>query len=165
MSKKETAAQSWFSTLERLDLRAHQTKDLKYFLKKYFRFRAYVQFSNGKKVHLYGNEHAVTYNQLLFSKLSDVKLDRFKGFNDLVDLIERKYRGQYRHAKIYMREGDATTFDKLIRQYDNTSELIYEEDPVLDANDDVLTLHYYIHQGKVMIQEENPANEDFTIPE
>lgn len=163
MEKKTDPRKAIESTADFLDLKAHQTGDIKHFLKKYFLFRAYVVFKTGKKFHPYGNEHMVTYNQLRYGKVDSIILNREKGYTDLIGMIEKNYAGKISTAKIYCRNPGENNFDTLCRYYDNTGQLVECQDPVIPDDQKILTLYYYTHKGLVIVTETNPAGENFNI--
>lgn len=140
-------------------LKAHQTGDVKYLLSKWFCFRAYVLFNNRKKFHAYGNEHAVTYNQLRYGRIQEIRLQREKGYTDLIHLLEKTWRGKYTSARIYMREPGEKDFNTVCREYNEKAELIDCQDPVTMPAD--ITLWYHFLDGNVVISDRDPA----TLPD
>ena len=163
MEKRQKAIEAFTDTEEFKDRKAHQTGNLKHFLQKYFLFRAYLVFKGGKKWHGYGNEHAVTYNQLKFGRFDSIELNREKGYTDLVNMIENNWRGKYTVAKIYCRNPGEKDFKTLCRHYDNTGQLVECQDLVIPDDQKLLTLYYYTHKGLVIVTETNPAGENFNI--
>lgn len=163
MQKQQAAREALLNTEEMLNIKAHQTGNLKHFLIKYFLFRAYIVFKNGKRMHLYGNEHQCTYSQLKHSRFENIKMDRHKGYGELIDLIERKYKAQYKVAKIYRRNPGDKSFSSLCRYYNANGELEECKDPLLTDQENILTLYYYFKNGCLVISETDPSAEDFTI--
>ena len=124
------------------DQKARQTGDLKHFLKPFFTFRLYIVFKkNRKKCHFYGNEHQCTYQQLVHGHVSQIVLSREKGYKDLVELIEKKWKGMYESASIFMREAGDDKFNTLCRRY-YLGEVQEIQDPVITPQDDIRKVHY-----------------------
>lgn len=163
MSKRDEARKAMTLADEMIDLKAHQTGNIKHFLTPYFLFRCYIVFKNGKKVHLYGNEHQCTYNQLRYGRFENIPLNREKGYTDLIDLVEKRYSGKYTVAKIYRREPGTKDFNILCRHYDSNGQLLECQDPLIPEEQKILILFYYIHSGKVIVTPTDPAGENFKI--
>jgi|CXWL01.1.fsa_nt_gi hypothetical protein len=166
-NKKDEQQGSYFNSPKAKEATAHNVANIKYFLQPYFLFRAYIVFkaNNGdkkyaKKFHAYGNEHSVTYNQLRYGRYDNIKLDRMKGYTDLIKLIERNYHHHYTRAQIYMRLPGEKDFNTLCRDYNEKSELLECQDPVLTPEQEFLTLYYYTHAGLVIVTETDPAGEN-----
>lgn len=147
-----------FFSLEQAITKAHLTKDVKFLLLPFFSFRMYVCYNSGerKKAHYYGNEHQVTYNQLLYQKVPVITLSVKKGYMDLLQMVEHTIKGRYTSAKLYMR-AENKQFDILCREYykgqlnENTV-----NDPVL-SDDEGRVLYYNIIRGQVRVYEKDPS--------
>lgn len=163
MDKRQQAKEAMTRTEEMQDLKAHQTGNLKHFISKYFLFRAYIVFKNGKRMHLYGNEHQCTYNQLRHGRFQNIELDREKGYGELINLVEKRYRAKYTVAKIYQRKPGEKSFNTVCRHYNSNGELEECQDPVIPEPEKTLTLFYYFKNNLLVITPADPASEDFTI--
>lgn len=163
MKKEPKASEIKAEAIQRKIDEAHRTYNLKFFLMDYFLFRCYIVFKNGKKWHGSGNEHSCTYNQLRYGRYDNIILDREKGYTDLINLIEGKYKGQYTAAKIYSRQPGEKNFNTLCRHYNVKGELEECQDPVIPDEQKILILFYYTHQGRVIVTETDPAGENFRI--
>lgn len=163
MTRKDEARKSLIDTTEMINLKAHQTGNIKHFLSPYFLFRAYIVFKNGKRMHLYGNEHSCTYNQLRYGRYDNIPLSREKGYMELLNLVEKNYKGKYTVAKIYRREPGQKDFNIICRHYDSNGELVECQDPVIPDDQKMLILFYYTHKGQVIVTETDPAGENFKI--
>lgn len=135
--------------------RAHFERNIKLLLQPYFEFRLYIVFKTaegrpGPKRHFYGNEHQCTYTQLLHQKLPFISMDKLKGYNELIKLVEESYKGKYIGAKIYGREPGQEQFSILHRDY-LRGELKECHDPVIAAGDQYYNLSYLIEKGRVII--------------
>lgn len=161
MDNREKLRQLATATEEFREKKAHQCGDLKYFLKKYFLFRAYIKFRSGKAFHGYGNEHSVTYQQLKYGMYDNITLDREKGYTDLVGMIEKKFKDKYTTAKIFCRQPGEERFETVCRYYNSKGELEECQDPVIPDKDKFLTLYYYTHMGLVIVTETDPAGNNF----
>lgn len=139
---------------------AHMKRNLKFLLMPHFLFRAFVNFKNNKRTHLYGNEHKVTYNQILAGRVPQILLNREKGYTDLITLIETAYVGKYKQATIYMRTPGTNEFDTICRSYDSNG-IRDMNDPVLSDEQKQLTLYYTIESGRVFILTEPVPQPDF----
>ncbi|TWI80546.1 hypothetical protein IQ13_3224 [Lacibacter cauensis] len=140
------------------DQEAHMKRNIKWLLQQYFSFRAYVKFKDGKARHFYGNEHQCTYNQLQAGIYPNIRMDKEKGYTDLINLIERSYKGKYTAATIYMRNPGEKDFNTVCRNY-YKGEATEINDPVI--TDPVYTLYYIVQNGRVLVQTEDPAAHDF----
>lgn len=128
-------------TEEMLALKAIQTNNLKHFLVAHFTFRAWINFKDSdKRRTFYGNEHNCTLNQLIAGHKDQVVLDKYKGLDDLIKLIEKTWRGKWKSARIFMRENPGEGFDKEIRRYYN-GQIEDEQSPVLKREFEVLYFH------------------------
>jgi hypothetical protein len=159
---KKQHDESYWTSHKGKEAAAHNKGDIKFFLQKYFLFRAYIVFKANnadkryaKKFHAYGNEHSVTYNQLRYNRHDSIILDRMKGYTDLVKLIERYYN-HYTRAQIYMRMPGEEKFNILCRDYNAKSELVECQDPVLPDEHLKKELFYIVHAGLVIITEDPP---------
>lgn len=140
--------------------KAHMTRNIKMLLMEHFVFRAYIRFHDRKTVHLYGNEHKCTYNQLLAGRFPSIVLDREKGYTDLIGLLEGPYRNRYQYATIYMRTPGTSEFDIICRQYDRNG-LKDINDPVLPDDQKKIELTYTIQNGRVLVASFNEEMPDF----
>lgn len=133
-------------------LKAHQLRDLAFFLKPYFSFRAYINFGgpNKKRNHFYGHEHQCTYNQLLHGHCENIVLSKAKGFNDLVHFISN-LKERYVSASIYMRTEQGGPFGVLCYEWYKGA-LTKHYEPVL-SDDEVKILYFEIVKGQVIIRE------------
>jgi hypothetical protein len=141
--------------------KAMQTNNLNLILQPWCSFRLYVVFKPPAKTrrHFYGNEHQCTYNQCMNHHVKNILMRKKKGYNDLVNLVEKTYRGKYQTAVIYMREPGKDKFELECRRYYNGG-LEKQNDPIL-SDDEGFTLYFTIKNGLLVIQETNPEDEDF----
>ncbi|MFZ4056976.1 MAG: hypothetical protein ACOYKE_02505 [Ferruginibacter sp.] len=147
--------------MEKTNQRAAQEGDVKHFLKPYFSFRLYAQFKKDKKkVHFYGNEHQVTYQQLKFAQAKSIILNKEKGYTDLIKLVEVTWKNRLLSAVIYMRESDNAPFNIECRRYYN-GEITDCNDPVISAENNFRELFYFFQNGILFITEEKPVEIDF----
>lgn len=165
--------QTQFKQLTNLE-KGHVKKNIKYLLQQHYWFRLWIRFkydpdyhgpdraSGG--LHFYGNEHKCTYNQCVSGKVKEIVLDRWKGYNDLIQLIEKgEFKGKYITAKIYGYDPQTGAYDILHRVY-LRGKLQKKEvnDPVLDTKDEFLTLHFTIQDNRVIIQDPPSADKPET---
>lgn len=159
MTKKDDAKSAYFRSQEFLDNKAASSGDIKHFLKSFFMFRAYIKYRNGKVVHLYGNEHQVTLQQLVHNRVPSIIMDREKGYTELVTHLERKIK-EFSVGAIYQRHPEKKDFSIICRRYYN-GQLEECQDPVIPENQKILTLYYYFKNNLPVISTDNPANQDF----
>ncbi len=150
-----------FLSLEQAITKAHISKEIKFILLPLLQFRLYVRYNGRDKKtgHYYGNEHQCTYNQCLYQKIPFIILNKKKGFDDLVWMVENRLKGQYISAKLYMRSDPYKDFDILCREYYKGG-IINEtvNNPIL-FEDEVRTIHYTIDRGRVIIVPEDIKKE------
>lgn len=111
---------------------ALQTNNLKHFLLPWLSFRLHISFKppDKKRRHFYGNEHGVTLNQLRAGHKDNVVLDKYKGYTDLINLVEKTWKGKWQAAAIYMRSEMGGPFDVEVRRY-YRGEIENENSPVI----------------------------------
>lgn len=142
------------------ELEANQKGNIKYFLQPYFSFRLYVLFSsNQRKAHFYGNEHDCTYQQLRHGNVPCIRLDKLKGYTDLLNLVERTWKGKLTKAAIYMRQPGEEKFTILCRRW-YLGKLEECQDPVLDENSKQI-LWYSFEKNRLHILTTPPPAIDF----
>jgi hypothetical protein len=149
--------------------RAHSSLDLRALLLPWLRFRAVITFKASpqrgtgvatKKV-FYGDEHGVTYKQCLTGHANTggkntakvILLDRYKGYNALVNKIEGDLRGQYIKILLFGRDG-SNEFNILHRAYYNNrlnKETV--NDPILAPSEQYKELHFKVANCRLVIFE------------
>lgn len=141
--------------------KAKHTNNLNLLLQPWCTFRLYVVFKPPEKTrrHFYGNEHQCTYYQCLNHHVKEIVMRKKKGYEDLVNLVEKTFKGKYQTAVIYMRENGSDKFEKECRRYYKGG-LELKDDPVL-SDDEGFTLYFTVKNGLLVIQETDPGKEDF----
>jgi hypothetical protein len=127
-----------FTTKEKRSLRS--IRDL---VMSHIRFRMKVYYLEGSKHKsgtFYGEEWSCTLEQIIWKRVTEIKLDRFKGYMDLVNMVENGYlTGKYSTALIY--EHDGKDYNILCRKYNNgVLESTAVNDPVFDDTNSALVL-------------------------
>ncbi len=146
-------------------LQASQTNDIRILLQPWLSFRLYIVFmqkNNPKEKsrrHFYGHEHQCTYNQCVHGMIPNITLRRKKGYEALVEMVEKTYKGKYQSATIYMRSQKGGPFDVLCREYYKGG-LQKKNDPLL-SDDEGFILYYHSKNGKLEIIEQDPGTIDF----
>lgn len=154
---------------------AHAKRDLRSLLIPYFRFRVTIKFfpTPGGRVQqqesrtFYGHEHDCTYNQCVAGHFPFITMNRSKGYDELLKLVEKNYAGKYSVAKIWGRPPGAVAFTDLHRIYYNGKiqkgvvqyngeDLQLPNDPVIDVADQLKKLFYKVEGGKVFVLENDP---------
>lgn len=104
--------------MQKTDQAARMQNDLKHFLLPFLSFRLYVQFKHNKqKRHFYGNEHDCTLSQVQHGHVPFITLSPEKGYQDLLNLIEKKWKDRLMTATIYKREEGEEKFNTICRRY------------------------------------------------
>jgi hypothetical protein len=126
-------------------------------------FRAHISFPAYKRT-LYGHEHRCTYNQCLAGDIPHILLKKQWGYQALIDLIERKYKGQFSYATIYMRSEEVKNdFPYICRQYTSKGEdLEKRQDPVL-SEDEISIVYFKVNAltGRLYFLDQQPFEIDF----
>lgn len=143
-----------------LDAKPHIEQNLHQLLIPFLKFRAYVkfkslnQYSKHNTCHFYAQEQRCTYNQCLHFHVPYIELDRVAGYERLVDLIERRYKGKYLSADIYGRVPGENKFDIIHRRY-LKGKLDKEtvNDPVIDISDVKKLIYYTVERGRLVLSE------------
>ena len=141
--------------------KAWLTRNLKFLLLDHYSFRLYIKFKSsehyghqrGGRI-FYGNEHNCTYNQCLSKKIEVIKLDKLKGYTDLINLVERgSFKNKFETAKLYGKSPGSVAFDVCHRQYFN-GKLKKDSviDPEIDTTEQFTFLYYNVDEfGRVII--------------
>jgi hypothetical protein len=135
---------------------ALRDNNLKHFLTDFFSFRLYVSFKppEKSKKHFYGNEYGqVSLNQVMAGYKSEIVLDKYKGLTNLIDLVEKSWKGKWISAAIYMRAAPGLPFDIIVRRY-YQGKLEDENTPVL--TEPFLTVYYHGKQEMIPIFKTEP---------
>jgi hypothetical protein len=152
-----------------LETMAHNKRELRLLLihHNFLSFRAQITFpGDGKpyKKTFYGNEHRCTYNQCLAGYVPYILLKKQMGYLALIDMIERKFKGQFSYANIYMRtEEIKKNFPVICRQYTSTGEdLELRQDPVL-SEDEISIIHFSVNplNRRLLLHGPQPVVIDF----
>lgn len=160
------------------DSAAYVKRDLRLLLIPFFRFRLHIKFHpapGNRPWHqntrtFYGHEHDCTYNQCVAGHYPFITMDRCRGYDELVNLVEKRYEGKYVTAKIYGRPPGSVVFSDLHRLYDygkikkgtvlhNGQDLELPNDPVIDAADQYKKLFFKIESGMLIVMEKDPSVE------
>jgi hypothetical protein len=157
---QQTASEQYY-----LANKAHLEKELKPLLLPYISTRLYVYFNHGergkRKRTFYANEHRCTYSQCLKGMVPHIALHKHAGYHGLVRMVE-SLKGKYISAKLFMRGGDATTFETLCREYYQGALVGDPNDPPFDESE-ARILYYYVKDGRLVISDTDPAEENFKI--
>lgn len=154
---------------------AHAKRDLRSLLIPYFRFKLTVRFypTPGNRPQqqeartFYGHEHDCTYNQCVAGHFPFITMNRSKGYDELLKLVEKNYAGKYSVAKIWGRLPGSNVFTELHRVYNNGKiqkgkieysgrDLELPNDPVIDAADQFKKIYFKVEAGKVIVMENDP---------
>lgn len=153
-------------------MKHHQTLDLRGLLLPWLSFKLWIQFKPSAEYRtstsatrtMYGDEHSCTYSQCLNRWVDHILLDRIKGYNALIDLIERgNFKGTYLNAKLYGKD-DSGQWSILHRHYRN-GKLDVERlaDPVIDSDKQFRKLFFTVESNKLVISE-TPFNGAPVVP-
>lgn len=145
--------------------KAHATFDLRGLLIPWLTYKVYFRLKPSerhgtKQVHsktMYGDEHSCSYKQCMAGYAKEITLDRTKGYQELIDLVERKMKGQHISAKIYGRDPDTDAFDHLHRVYINGKiEKERVNDPVIDPLYQYRTIYFKIEKDRLILSDKSP---------
>lgn len=136
--------------------------DLKHFLKPYFDFRLYVKFFNRSNgLHFYGNEHECTYRQLKHDHVPFVLLNKKKGYEGLINLVEHTWHSKINTGTIYRRDPLTKKFDHVCRRWYN-KQWEFINDPLITDIDNIV-LAYFFKEGRLQFTQEKIHNIDFKL--